>query len=330
MSSQARVKSLQALWLWKGTLKRFGGETLEALQRIEAAIRRAEEWLQQGLRHWRRQLELCRQEVAEAEGAVRDCLEDDDADCSALEDDLDKARSRLRRAEEEVTNRAKWLQAVNQAVGEYRAQAQRMGAFMAIDLPRADAFQERAIANIEAYLATGRKSGSTATLGSEALGTTSRGLEVSPWAIDGSEEEVQKIHSALKTLDGTKAGSSIAKAIEIHRTLVRFDHLKGYGHFDTKKNEIVLNKELESRSVEVIAAHLAHEGSHVTGDRTLQDEYLARKREVVVWTERRGDQEDEYLDLLTVQIGLLSEAEYLDLLKEQPPYRHLPDKRELY
>jgi hypothetical protein len=154
MDSGAHVRSVQAIEQWRGSLKQFAGETLDSLRAAERELQRTEEWLQQDLRRRHRNLETCREEVNEARSALRQCQEEDDADCSQEEEDLARAWARLRWAEEGLATHTRWMRSVEEAAARYRAQAQRLGMSLNVEMPRATVALEQALERLYAYLGT--------------------------------------------------------------------------------------------------------------------------------------------------------------------------------
>ena len=313
MSPSALVRSIQALDDLKGGLRRFTGEAQETLQAAEQEIRRTEEWLQERFNHWRNEVRRRQEEVRQAKAALARCrasgYHDEDGryhapDCSAEERALYQAKVHLQEAEAELRNVQRWMKAVGEAVAAYRIQAQRLGRLLAADLPKADAFLGRKLADLRAYLAVATPPATgvmpSTTLFQSAMETHSN--------IVGGSGAVQKLQDALMRLEGTEIGHAIAQAIHEHGTTVRFGQTdeEAIAHFDPIRNEIVIHEGLRETSPNVLAAHLAHEGTHVQWNRddSIDQEYHAFKAQAEVWNQLKGNETDEQCDWVSWVISL--------------------------
>jgi len=211
MSSGANVQAIQALDDLKGGLNRFAGEAQEVLQAAEQALRQTEEWLQERLNHWQNEVQRRQEEVRRAEAALAHCrasgYRDRDGhyhapDCSACEQAVFQARARLREAEAELRNVQEWLRMVGEAATAYRLQARRLGWQLAMDLPRADAFLERKIAELQAYLAVSAPAGAGATV----FADSAAAVGIRQWNVAGSSAESERLRDALGRLEGSSEG----------------------------------------------------------------------------------------------------------------------------
>jgi hypothetical protein len=162
MSSSANVQSIQALEDLKGALGRFSGEAQEALGAAEQEIRRTLDWLHERLNHWQNEVRRRQEEVRQAMDALRRCqasgYSDRDGhyhapDCSAYERALRQAQARLEEAQRELRNVQQWAQRVQQAAGDYHVQARRLQQLATTENQKAQAFLERALGDLERYLA---------------------------------------------------------------------------------------------------------------------------------------------------------------------------------
>lgn len=330
MNPGIAVRSVRALVEWKSALKRFTDRTWGALRRTDQEIIRAEEWLQSGVRYWRRMVQNCRQEVDDATEALDSCQEDSDRDCGRQEDALDRAKSRLHRSEEGLANQLQWMGAVSNAANEYRTQAERLKGYLATDVPRGDALIGRAISNLEKFLAVDIP-GDRTSLARGAIGLQQEDSpepSARPWNVSGDSPEYEKLKDALNALRNSGSGKNIGDAIRNRRTWVRFGTLPTgtAGKYDPSTNVLLVSKRLMGSSSEVISAWLAHEGVHVqfgNSAPSIHEEYQAFKALVDVWTEIKGTKTDEHLDGLTKRMKL-PKVEVMTLIKKQPPYADLP------
>ena len=189
MSPTANVRAIHTLEELKGALGRFGGEARGALQAAEQEIRRTLDWLQERHNYWRSEVRRRREEVRQAEADLDSCLasgyDDEDGryhapNCSAEEHALHQAQVRLREAEEELQNVRRWMKVVGEAVDTYRVQAQRLSRLIAADLPKANAFLERKIAELERYRAL--RLAATPLVGQAGLSSPQKGTIGEEWA----------------------------------------------------------------------------------------------------------------------------------------------------
>jgi len=71
--------------------------------------------------------------------------------------------------------------------------------------------------------------------------------------------------------------------------------------FDSVANKITVNERCKSASLAVLAAHLAHEGTHVQWDEpnSIDQEYHAFKAEAAVWEELKGDENNWQCEMIS-------------------------------
>lgn len=132
--------------------------------------------------------------------------------------------------------------------------------------------------------------------------------EAVEWQVTGSSVEIEQLLGALSRLSETAIGHSISEAIREHGTTVRFGQVEdtAVAYFDSQSNEIVIGNGLQAASLEILAAHLAHEGTHVqwNTENSVEQEYHAFRAQAEVWSELKGDQVDEQCDLVRGMIAL--------------------------
>lgn len=298
MSPTAKVKSIDAIQEWKSSLKRFVDETWQLLRSAEQKIRRTEEWLQERSNYWHHRSEQCQEEVRQARRDLQECRDDEDNDCSTEEEALTEARRNLRKAEMELENVRKWKAQVAEMATAYRVQAERLSQFLAVEMPRADAFLGRAIDDLYAYVA-GISPSQQAALS-----------EVSPSV--SNEESAKRLEAALVRLLLTERGRAYAATIEQHGTKIKFGYLPSdrVGQYYEVENEIVISWDQRHKSKNVLSSYLAHEGKHVeswfrTGKpNSVDEEYQAYKAQAEVWEDVKGNESDENCDEVSVLISL--------------------------
>jgi len=116
-----------------------------------------------------------------------------------------------------------------------------------------------------------------------------------------------KLREAFDQLRNTIAGEPIAEAIRDRGTRIRFGKARrnSFSQFDALFNEITINNRCRDASPAALAAHLAHEGTHLLWDEpnSIEQEYDAFSAEAAVWSELRGDDRDKQCDLVLAMIN---------------------------
>jgi hypothetical protein len=137
------------------------------------------------------------------------------------------------------------------------------------------------------------------------------------------------LSSAFKKLEAAEAGTRPANAIKRHGTTIQFGETKGaIAQFVLSTNEITIANESKESSSAVLAAHLAHEGTHVGWDKPhrldsfeefaddyVEEEYQAFKAEADVWNAVKGDEADEQCDGVSEMIAQ-GEAEAKRIIRQ--------------
>ena len=157
MSSQASVRSIDALKDLRVALALYGEDTLGALGAVEAEIRRTVRWLQEERPvYWQEQIKRRREQVSMARAEVfKKNLQkrpDYTPPMSEQKENLRKAEASLQDAEKRYAAVKKWQPLFKQAVLEYHASVQRIKDLSAGDVPRAVNLLSRMIDSLEAYL----------------------------------------------------------------------------------------------------------------------------------------------------------------------------------
>ncbi len=157
------------------------------------------------------------------------------------------------------------------------------------------------------------------------------GEAVSPeegYAIRGDAGDVGQLGEAFERLESAEAGHSIVGAIREHSTTTQFGPTRddAVAQYDSERNEITIHEDLRDASPEVLAAHLAHEGTHVQWNEpdSIDQEYHAFKAEDEVWREIKGNQSDSQCDWVSALMAR-GEADAKVELRRLEPYRDLPD-----
>jgi hypothetical protein len=164
MSSQAEVRSIEALKQFRSALALFAEDALAALGGVDMEVRRTVHWVQHDrLAYWQEQIKRRRELVAMAQAEVfkRQLAKTPEYSpaFSEQKEILRKAEASLRDAEYRLTLVKKWEPALQQAVFEYHGSVRRIKTLAGGDVPRAIALLERIIDALEAYLRESPPSG---------------------------------------------------------------------------------------------------------------------------------------------------------------------------
>jgi hypothetical protein len=134
------------------------------------------------------------------------------------------------------------------------------------------------------------------------------GLTEAPqdYAVVGDAGERGKLAEGLQRLETSDAGQLTAEATQEHGTIIRFGFTEqgAIAQFDSETNEITINEGLKDASPNVLAAHLAHEGTHVQWDQpdSIDQEYHAFKAQAEVWNQLKVDETDRQCDRVAEMI----------------------------
>ncbi len=156
MSESARVNSLDALKALHATLAEYRPEAQEALGAAQMEIRRTLAFLNDQLKHWLRQVDKRREDVNRARSDLahaRALRQGERSGYVEQEIALNKARQRLREAEEKVVMVKRWLLRLPQDINEYEGPARRLSGFLDGELKQGITVLENKIAVLEAYMA---------------------------------------------------------------------------------------------------------------------------------------------------------------------------------
>jgi len=295
MGEAVHVRAIRALTELKDALGRFAGGAQEALRAAEIEIRRTQEWLREREAHWQREVEKARR-------AYEACLRCRDEEgrgpsCAAEERALRQAQAELRKVQY-------WRARVEQAVAEYRGYANRLKHLVTDHTGRAQAFLARRKAELEAYIAVPVPSAAQVVPGEEA-----REAEApQPYIIAGSPAERAHLNEAIRLLESTESGHQAAEATRGKGTTVHFGPTAegAIAQYDPATNEITIHESLKDASPKVLAAHLAHEGTHVSWNQpdSIDQEYHAFKAQAEVWEQIRGEETDPQCDWVSRMISL--------------------------
>jgi hypothetical protein len=157
MRPPARVTSLDLLRDWRAALLTFRTEAIDALTAAALDVRRAFEWLDDRQRSWAQAVRDRYDRVTEAKAALsrKQWVLPGDRPPDVTEEvkALREAQRRLAEAEDKLSSTRRWGTALHRAVEEYEGPIRRLADLLDGDLPKAAVMLERAIADLQAYLA---------------------------------------------------------------------------------------------------------------------------------------------------------------------------------
>ena len=155
--SSAHVQSVATLVEFRAAIAQFRSEGQDALESLALDVRRASDWLADQRKHWEKAVRETHDEVVRAKSELsrRQTVPAGDRvpDTSQQEEDLARAKAKLKYAEEKVERCRRWVGMLGQAVEDYSGPVRRLGLRVEIDLPKAGTTLERLIQKVEAYLA---------------------------------------------------------------------------------------------------------------------------------------------------------------------------------
>jgi hypothetical protein len=148
--------------------------------------------------------------------------------------------------------------------------------------------------------------------------------------LNGDANDVGQLNAALGTLESTDVGKQIGQDIRDNNVGIKFGQTEqnAVAQFDPNTKEITLNESLRGADTSVLAAHLAHEGTHAQWDaqgkhNSINQEYHAFKNESDVWEQVKGDTEDPRCDDVSKLISM-GEGNAKLIISRQKSYQDLP------
>jgi hypothetical protein len=156
MNPGADVQAIDALQDWHNAVCLFRDEALDAVGSIGLEIRRAFDWIDEQGKAWHHEARQAEQAVhqAKVELAQRKTPNFDGRipDTSVQEENLARAKARLRFAEEQIDVCRKWAVRLPKMISEeYEGPARRLNNFLEADLPAAIAHLAAQIEALHRY-----------------------------------------------------------------------------------------------------------------------------------------------------------------------------------
>jgi len=142
MGPGADVQAIEALEDWHNALCLFREEALESLNSITLEVRRAFDWVDEEAKAWHREAREAEEDVVRAKAELAHRKTKDFSgripDTSVQEENLARAKARLRFAGDQIEVCRHWVTKLPKMVSEeYEGTARRVGTFLDIDLPAA-------------------------------------------------------------------------------------------------------------------------------------------------------------------------------------------------
>ncbi|HKA07118.1 MAG TPA: hypothetical protein VKD71_07655 [Gemmataceae bacterium] len=152
----ADVHAIDALEDWHNALCLFREEATEALSSVALEIRRAFDWIDEEGKAWHREVREAEEAVVRAKAELAQRKTPDYSgripDTSVQEENLARAKARLRFAEEQVEVCRKWALRLPKMISEeYDGRARRLNNLLEADLPTAIAHLNSRIQSLHAY-----------------------------------------------------------------------------------------------------------------------------------------------------------------------------------
>lgn len=157
MSQGAKVKSIEMLRDFRVAFSKFGSEASQALAGVNSEIGRMMDWLTHDqFKYWKSEVRRREDAVGEAKADLSRCLiakqpGGETPHCSDQKKALEKAKRRLKEAEEKVEKVREWVRVLEQEISEYRGPAQQLSTMLEGQLPTAFALLDRKIEILDSY-----------------------------------------------------------------------------------------------------------------------------------------------------------------------------------
>jgi hypothetical protein len=158
MSGSARIQTIDAVALLANALRQFGEDANVALIDLDLEMNRALDWIQRERRdYWEAQVRRAWEQINEARAELDRCLRNVVAGQrpSGYEERkaLERAKLRLRKAEEKIEIVRRWAHTADRESLHYRVSAGQLSSWIQVDLPQALATLDRMRNALESYVA---------------------------------------------------------------------------------------------------------------------------------------------------------------------------------
>lgn len=159
MSRSAKVTSIEVLDRFTATLRCFQDDASTSLEDLEVEIHRAVDWINHTQKdHWRNEIHRGRDRVADAKAEYERArsartFAGQEPTLLAEKKAIERAKRRLRLAEEKAELVRVWARKIDRAVIEYEGSAAQLGNWLLTDCPRALATLVRMSQALQSYVA---------------------------------------------------------------------------------------------------------------------------------------------------------------------------------
>jgi len=145
--------------------------------------------------------------------------------------------------------------------------------------------------------------------------------------LQGTPDEITALQEAFSQLQTAEIGKTLADAVQENQTAIKFGSTttQAVAQFDPAANTITIHERLKKASPAILAAHLAHEGTHArfgSKSNSIDEEYQAFKAQAEVWDELKGNQSDDQCDAVS---NLIAKGERYAKREIRRLYRGLPE-----
>jgi len=153
----ARVQTIDAVAMLAAALRKFGEEAGTAIIDLDLEVNRALDWVQNDRRdYWETQVRRAWERIDEARQELDRCLRNAVADqrpsCYEERKAMERAKRRLRTAEEKVETVRRWSHTCDRETLHFRVSAGQLSGWLQAELPQSVAQLERMQNALEAYV----------------------------------------------------------------------------------------------------------------------------------------------------------------------------------
>lgn len=147
----------------------------------------------------------------------------------------------------------------------------------------------------------------------------------------GDMDEVTQLDEAVRELESTETGQELVTAIRENDVSISIGDVEAgaAAQYDPVNHEITISEDYREADPSVLAAHLAHEGTHAQWfgqglPNSIDQEYHAFKNEKEVWDTLKDEKSDDQCDWVS-EFMSQDEADAKQLLRQMNSYSHLPE-----
>jgi hypothetical protein len=155
--STARVYSIDALETLHISMAKFDHEAREAMASAELEIQRTQNFVENKLKFWLREIDRCREEVnrCKSELSFRKSTISKDSKAGLTEQELalKKAQNRLKEAEEKADTCRKWIRALPDTIKDYSGPARALSGMLDGEMKRGQELLKKQTEALKDYTA---------------------------------------------------------------------------------------------------------------------------------------------------------------------------------